>query len=125
MPYEYLATFERAIDGDTIVVLLDQGFGDFKRCRLRLRGINAPELHSKDPAIREQAQAAKQALSLKLAGRYPNTLRIVTRKTSKNDNSDATDVYGRYVADVYLVGNEQHVNAWMIEQRHAVPYMTD
>lgn len=32
-------------DGDTLKVILDQGFGDTKALNLRLYGVHAPELH--------------------------------------------------------------------------------
>jgi len=35
---------ERVVDGDTLLVKIDVGFGIFLRQRLRLRGINAPEM---------------------------------------------------------------------------------
>lgn len=127
MPFEYLATLRRPVDGDTIDVELDQGFGDFKRCRLRLRGINAPELHDKATpgSNRTPGSASLDELAALLATAGPNGLRIVTRRTSKNNTADQADVYGRYVADVFLVNSGLHVNAWMVEQGLAVPFMTD
>jgi micrococcal nuclease len=42
--YVYEVEIERVIDGDTIVVTIDQGFGDHKTgSHLRLLGINCPE----------------------------------------------------------------------------------
>jgi endonuclease YncB( thermonuclease family) len=38
------AALVRAHDGDTIIVVLDQGFGDTKEISLRLLGVYAPEL---------------------------------------------------------------------------------
>lgn len=44
MPYEYNATVQRVIDGDTIVVNIDLGFGTWLHAQtMRLLGINARE----------------------------------------------------------------------------------
>ena len=44
MSYTYAATVDRVIDGDTLLVLIEVVFGIIVRDRLRLRGIDAPEL---------------------------------------------------------------------------------
>jgi micrococcal nuclease len=49
MPFEYKANVIRVIDGDTIAVDIDLGFCFWlKNQTVRLLGIDAPELHSKD-----------------------------------------------------------------------------
>ena len=42
--YTYEAFLERVVDGDTIIVRIDLGFDVLKRERIRLRGIDAPEI---------------------------------------------------------------------------------
>ena len=44
MSYTYAATVDRVVDGDTLLVLIEVGFGIIMRDRLRLRGINCPEM---------------------------------------------------------------------------------
>jgi endonuclease YncB( thermonuclease family) len=39
------ATLYDVHDGDTVTVVLDQGFGDTKRIKVRLLGVYAPELN--------------------------------------------------------------------------------
>lgn len=85
-----LFTFEaqvlKVLDGDTLRVDIDLGFGSHVNQELRLRGINCPELHDKSGA----GQSAKTFVAEKLpAGSW---IVIVTYKTDK---------YGRYVVDVY------------------------
>ena len=46
--YEYRAKLIKIIDGDTIDVKIDLGFGISLKKRVRLFGINAPETRSKD-----------------------------------------------------------------------------
>jgi endonuclease YncB( thermonuclease family) len=45
----------RVIDGDTFSCLADQGFGNLHKARIRLAGINTPEL--KEPGGAEARQA--------------------------------------------------------------------
>lgn len=61
--YEYQATVERIIDGDTIEVTIDLGFSIKWSTPVRLFGINAAETNSKVTAEREQAQLAKSSKS--------------------------------------------------------------
>lgn len=79
---------ERVVDGDTVDVVLDLGFGLTMKQRLRVIGIDTPELRSKDPAERERAQAAKDFAEKWLIS---NGQMIVT--TYKDDK------YGRILGD--------------------------
>ncbi len=44
--YEYRATVERVIDGDSLDVVIDLGFGISRRDRVRVYGVDAPETHT-------------------------------------------------------------------------------
>lgn len=44
--WEYRATVERVIDGDTQVYVIDCGFRVYTRVHLRLSGVDAPEAHT-------------------------------------------------------------------------------
>ena len=81
----YKAELERVIDGDTLHVILDLGFKLTHREILRLRGINAPELSS--AAGKKSAKALEKILK---------DVPFLIVKTT------ATDVYGRYVCDIFL-----------------------
>jgi micrococcal nuclease len=102
--YEYKATIRKVIDGDTIEVTLDLGFRITTVQRLRLLGINAPELHK--AAQIKAAKAAKTALAEKLP---PETACIV--QTTKSDD------WGRWLATIILDG--ENVNAWLVEHGYA------
>lgn len=86
----YKATVERVVDGDTLHVILDLGFKTAHRDILRLRGVNAPEMST--AAGKKSADALKRILK--------NVPFLVIKTTS-------TDVYGRYVADVFLAEKSQ------------------
>jgi endonuclease YncB( thermonuclease family) len=85
--YYYLAEVVRVIDGDSVVLFVDLGFGITIKTSVRLFGVNAPELNSEDLTLRELAKNAKERLSEMLP---PGTkVSVVSHKRK-----------GRYVAEL-------------------------
>ena len=84
MYYQYRATILRVVDGDTLDVSIDLGFNIFHKLRIRLKGVDCPELRT------EEGKAAKAFVETWLEG-LPVT--IVTYK-------DEQEKYGRYLAKV-------------------------
>ncbi|MBW1872026.1 MAG: thermonuclease family protein [Deltaproteobacteria bacterium] len=82
--HTYVAILERVIDGDTLLVRVDLGFDVWRVERIRLRGIDTPEL--KASAGRKAKQFVEQVLS---------EIPFLVLRTHK------TDRYARYVADVF------------------------
>jgi len=60
--YEYRAKLIKVIDGDTIDVKIDLGFGISLKKRVRLFGINAPETRSKDLDEKKAGLTSKRRL---------------------------------------------------------------
>jgi len=87
--FTYIAAIERVVDGDTLWVNIDCGFGIFRREKLRLRSIDAPELST------IAGKYSKAYLEKKLA-----EARFVVLKTYWEDK------YGRYLADVFMLAGE-------------------
>lgn len=83
--HAYKAFVEKVVDGDTVRVNLDLGFGIFHREILRLAKINASEMAS------EEGKKCAQVLTDIL-----KDVPFLIIRTIK------TDIYGRYVADVFL-----------------------
>jgi micrococcal nuclease len=106
--YEYNAQLQRVIDGDTIEVAIDLGFGTHRMEMLRLAGINAPEMRG---ASKEDGEKAKAFLEEFLPDHF-----VVRTQQDKKEK------YGRYLAEVIAYG--QNVNVLMINSGLAVPYMT-
>lgn len=46
----------RVIDGDTVIVVLSEGFHNYAERRVRLAGLNCPELKAADPKPGETAR---------------------------------------------------------------------
>jgi micrococcal nuclease len=58
--YEYkVKEIVKVIDGDTIDLVLDLGFGLYKKERVRLGDIDAPETRTRNPLEKEYGKAAK------------------------------------------------------------------
>ena len=84
--YTYQAYLNRVVDGDTLHVMLDLGFGILHEENLRLCGINAPEAKTDGGA--QATEGLKEILK---------TSPVFIVRTS------STDMYNRYLADIFLV----------------------
>jgi endonuclease YncB( thermonuclease family) len=101
--YVYGAEVRRVIDGDTLLLRLDLGFDVWKEQRLRLAGVNAPELNTKDGQetysyVQEQMTKAKVLVCkthmLDKYGRFVGHIFY-----SFDESADRADVFktGRYL----------------------------
>jgi micrococcal nuclease len=108
--YEYRAKVIRVVDGDTIDVDVDLGMKVHVVERLRIAGIDAPETYGvkRESAEYIAGSAARQFLIDLIEGKD------VVIKTMK----DATEKYGRYLADVYI--HDVDVATLLVEAGHAV-----
>jgi len=101
MPYEYYAKVLRVLDGDTIECVLDLGFDIHLGPRtVRFFGLNAPEIHDTDPAIKAKAQAAMDFVTAKLLPADPALTPTVKLQTQK---PDSTDKFGRLLATIFYL----------------------
>ena len=89
--FTYQASVQKIIDGDTLWALIDCGFGMLIRQKLRLRGIDCPELSS------PEGQRAKRFVQERLKG-----LDFIIIKTYK----DRVDKYDRYLSDIFYLKGE-------------------
>lgn len=103
--YEYKCKIERVVDGDTVWANVDLGFYAHVRVPLRLEGVNAPELDT-------PAGEAARAYLIELVARSDSAT-VRTRKTEK---------YGRWLAVLWLPGEQLPVNQLMLDAGHAQPY---
>jgi micrococcal nuclease len=115
-PYQYAAEGVRAVDGDTIDVILDFGFSLKQKLRLRLSGINTPELNSKDESERTKAVEARDYVHNVLfydAG----VRRALIVRTIKTKAGKERQTFGRYVAEVYYQKGEDwvHLNQELVD----------
>jgi endonuclease YncB( thermonuclease family) len=98
--HTYKAHLTRIVDGDTIHVALDLGFNIFHKEILRLAKINAPEKNT----------AAGKNSTKKLTDILKNVKTLII-KTNK------TDIYGRYVADIFLESVDgEYLNQRLVDE---------
>ncbi len=106
--YEYKATVTKVYDGDTITVDLDLGFGIvLKKQKIRLLGINTPEVRGKSKFY---GIISRDALRERILGKE------VVIKTSK----DKKGKYGRWLGEVFV--GEENINQWLITEGYAKKY---
>ena len=119
--YEYRATIIKVVDGDTVDVDIDLGFGIImKDERVRIMGIDTPESRTRDKIEKKFGLAAKSRLK-ELLGK------TCTLKTQINkDGEDMKGKFGRILGDfsVYDSNTDSYKNVTeiMIAEHHAVKY---
>ena len=111
--YEYNAELDRVVDGDTVDVNIDLGFGIWLRKeRVRVAGIDTPEKRTRDKVEKIFGLAAT-AKAHTLIPEGSNCI-IRTRR-------DKAGKYGRTMGDFVLEDGTLYTDV-MIETHHAVPY---
>ena len=114
---EYRARCTRIIDGDTIDVEIDLGLRCYRRERLRLLLINAPEMKGETFAA---GIAAKAFLASLVVPGNPSW-NLLLRGIKKD-----TDSFGRWLALIFIQRDENNqpvcANDLMREAGHAVEY---
>lgn len=90
--FAYKAWIERIIDGDTLWLTIDTGFDTIARQKIRLRGVDTPEINF------DEGKKAKEFVQRQL-----KTCPFVLIKTYK------TDKYDRYIADLFYLKNEDNL----------------
>lgn len=110
--YQYkVKKINRVIDGDTIDVDIDLGFGITYSHRVRLKGINAPETKTKDLAEKEKGTEVKAWLKKELSREGEWVI-----ETTKEDK------YGRILGTLYFVGDPVTINEKMLNEGIVKPY---
>lgn len=110
--YEYLATVERVVDGDTVDLNIDLGFDVWNRQRVRLSGIDTPETRTRD--LREKRYgyiAMARVIELLLEGEV-----YVVHTTL-----DKRGKFGRAMAD-FVLADGRMLCGVLLEERLAVAY---
>ena len=114
--YVYRCNIVKIIDGDTVDVDIDLGFGVWmKNERVRLYGIDTPESRTRDLVEKKYGLAAKQYLTNMLDDEGGIVLKTHKDKTGK---------FGRVLGELWRTTNfaDQSINNYMIEKYHAVGY---
>ena len=120
--YEYRATIIKVVDGDTVDVDIDLGFGIImKDERVRIMGIDTPESRTRDKEEKKFGLAAKSRLQELLT-----TDELVIKTQVGRGGEDMRGKFGRVLGDftVYYPDTDSYtlVTKIMINEGHAVEY---
>ena len=120
--YRYNVTVTRIVDGDTVDVDIDLGFGMvYKKQRVRMMGIDTPESRTTNLEEKFYGKQSKYFLTNLLKD---NQVELVSHDKGK---------FGRILGELFItvkdnedtryeIANEKSVNQMMIDNYHAVPY---
>lgn len=114
--YEYRVKVLKVVDGDTVDVDIDLGFGVWLRNeRVRIMGIDTPESRTKDPVEKLFGLASKHRLE-ELLGEYS-----VLRTQVAKDGTDMKGKFGRILGD-FVDDGGRFISKVLSEEGHCVPY---
>lgn len=104
--YEYKAHITNVYDADTVTADIDLGFGIWmKGQKLRLFGINAPEMRGKE---KKQGTVSRDFLREQILDKE------VIIETIKGEEKGK---YGRWLGIIYI--NQQNINDLLVEDGYA------
>ena len=106
--YHYKAKIIAVYDGDTVTAMVDLGFLHFQEMKLRLFGIDTPELRGEE---REQGMVVRDLLREM----------ILDKEVEIHSYKDKQGKYGRYLATIVIDGLD--INRWLLDEGHAQPYL--
>lgn len=124
--YIYNAEVIRVVDGDTVIANVDVGFDMWKRCNIRLHGIDTPETRTRDLNEKAAGNAAKEYL-INLLLDHDNKFVL---------ESKGLDKYGRCLGIIWTTWHLSEtypgisgdrpmslsLNDMLVQEGHAVPY---
>ena len=124
--YEYKCKILRVVDGDTVDIDIDLGFGIWvHKERVRMMGIDTPESRTKDLTEKQFGLASKARLKELLP---IGSIQILKTEIDKS-GEDKKGKFGRILGDFLIERNvsgsyEQNVRVTsiMIEEGHGVKY---
>ena len=114
--YEYKVNILKVVDGDTVDVDIDLGFGCwFRNERVRIVGIDCPESRTSDRIEKVFGEAAKQRLTSLLSSEAT----LISQISKMGENMKGK--FGRILGDFKTI-NDQIVSTTLMEEGHAVAY---
>jgi micrococcal nuclease len=118
-------TVDRVVDGDTVDITVDLGFSIYHKMRIRLAGINTPEVRTRDLVEKEKGILAKERLQELLISCFLDDKHYLRLTTMKEKGK-----YGRYIGTFHRVSImpgpdeelEVDINELLVEEGHAERY---
>lgn len=115
--YEYKCLINRVVDGDTVDIDIDVGFGIWiKDERVRVMGIDTPESRTRDLVEKAFGLASKERLKELIP---EGSIQVLKTEVDKS-GEDAKGKFGRILGDFLVEG--KRITEFLIEEGHAVAY---
>jgi micrococcal nuclease len=115
--YEYKCKILKVVDGDTVDIDIDLGFGVWMhKERVRMMGIDTPESRTRDLVEKQFGLASKDRLKEIL----PIGSSQILKTEIDRSGEDAKGKFGRILGDFLI--EEKRATEILIEEGHAVPY---
>ena len=109
--YRYKVKVTRVVDGDTVDVDIDLGFGmTYKKQRVRMKGIDTPESRTRDLVEKKFGLASKEFLKSQLKDQK---IELVSHDKGK---------FGRILGELFVGSSAYSINKIMIDNHYAVLY---
>ena len=113
MEYKYNVKIKKVVDGDTVDVDIDLGFGVWlHKERVRIMGIDTPESRTRDKVEKLFGLASKEKLK--------ELLPLSSMQVLVVEEYDAKGKFGRILGDFEI--EDKRVTDILIEEGHAVAY---
>ena len=118
--YEYNVKIVKVVDGDTVDVDIDLGFGmTYKKQRVRMLGIDTPESRTRDLVEKQFGKASKKHLKKLLE--MSERISLISHDKGKFGRI-LGELYGHYNEGHPVYGESFNINQQMIDDHHAVEY---
>ena len=115
--YEYKCKILRVVDGDTVDVDIDLGFGVWMhKERVRMMGIDTPESRTRDKVEKAFGLASKARLKELL----PIGSMSILKTEIDRSGEDKKGKFGRILGDFFI--EDKRATDILIEEGHAVAY---
>ena len=116
--YEYKCKILRVVDGDTVDVDIDLGFGVWMhKERVRMMGIDTPESRTRDRVEKAFGIASKDRLKELLP---IGSIQVLKTEIDRS-GEDKKGKFGRILGD-FLVDDNRRCTDILVEEGHAVAY---
>ena len=100
----------KVYDGDTIHIATVVFNDVISKFRVRINGVDTPELRSSDPVQKQAAYTIRDLLHQKIFGKMIELLNV------------KYDKYGRILADIVLIEENLNISQWLLESGYAAIY---
>ena len=115
--YEYKCKILRVVDGDTVDIDIDLGFGVWlKKERVRMMGIDTPESRTRDKEEKKFGLAAKDFVKSKMP---VGSMQILKTEIDRS-GEDKKGKFGRILGDFLF--DDERLTDMMVAEGHAVAY---